>query len=389
MHDVMAGHVERGSVPGLVAMIYRRGDLHVDVIGAKSIGGADPIARDTIFRISSMTKPVTAVAAMILVEECRLRLDEPVDRLLPELADRRVLKGLDAELDDTIPAKRPITLRDLLTFRMGMGLVMAMPGAYPIQTAMSDPALGQGIPSPSGTAAPDEWMRRLGELPLIHQPGEGWMYNTGADVLGVLIERASGQPFAAFLRERIFEPLGMRDTGFSVPVDKRDRFTPQYWTNFQTGAVEVYDAVDGQWSHDPAFPSGAAGLVSTIDDYLAFALMMLNNGRHGEARILSRPSIELMTADHLTPAQKAASGLVDGYFESHGWGFGIAVTTRRDDMAESAGSYGWDGGLGTCWRNDPREDMITLLMTPRAWTSPNPPEVCRDFWTSAYQAIDD
>src|SRR5216117_605620 len=190
---------------------------------------------------SSMTKPVTAVAAMILVEECKLRLDEPVDRLLPELANRQVLKRLDGPLDDTVPATRPITVRDLLTFRAGYGIVMAPPGTYPIQTAMSERLLGQGPPKPQTPPAPDEWIRRLGTLPLMHQPGEQWMYHTASDVLGVLIARASGQPLETFLRERLFEPLGMKDAGFSVPAARLDRLATSYQVDPKTGALELYE----------------------------------------------------------------------------------------------------------------------------------------------------
>ena len=389
VHDVMAGYVERGEVPGLVAAVSRHGEVHVVETGAKAIGG-DPVRRDTIFRIASMTKPVTAAATMILIEECKLRLDEPVERLLPELADRKVLKRLDGRLDDTVRAKRPITVRDLLTFRMGMGIPMAPPGTYPIQRAMDELQLGQGPPNPSVPPGPDEWMRRLGTLPLIHQPGERWMYNTGADVLGVLISRASGRPIEAFLRERIFEPLGMKDTAFDVPPAKIDRFTTSYSVGYQTGALELFDEpTGGQWSSPPAFPSGAGGLVSTLDDYLVFGQMMLDKGRHGSVRILSRPSVEAMTTDQLMPEQKVGSALVPGYFDSHGWGFGVSVVTRRTEAAATVGKYGWDGGLGTSWYSDPGEDMVTILMTQRAWTSADPPPVCRDFWTLAYQSIDD
>src|SRR5437763_15194032 len=186
---------------------------------------------DTIFRISSMTKPIIAVATMILLEECTLRLDEPVDRLLPELANRQVLKRLDGPLDDTVPANRPITVRDLLTFRMGFGQMMAPPDAYPILKTANEQQIGMGPPSPSTMPAPEEWMRRLGQLPLMHQPGEQWMYNTGSDVLGVLIARASGQPLATVLRDRLFEPLGMTDTGFSVPEASLDPLATSYWTD--------------------------------------------------------------------------------------------------------------------------------------------------------------
>jgi CubicO group peptidase (beta-lactamase class C family) len=390
MHDVMAGYVERGEVPGIVTLVSRRGEVHVDAIGMKAVGDSDPIRRDTIFRISSMTKPITAAATMILVEECKVRLDEPVDRWLPELADRKVLKRLDGPLDDTVPANRPITVRDLLTFRMGFGQMMAPPDAYPILKAASEQQIGMGPPSPSTLPAPDEWIRRLGQLPLMHQPGEKWMYNTGSDVLGVLIAGASGQPLETFFRERIYEPLGMKDTAFSVPAASLDRLATSYWTDPESGELKLYDdAEGGQWSRPPAFPSAAGGLVSTIDDYLAFGQMMLSQGKHESSRILSRLSVETMTTDQLTPEQKAVSGLVPGYFDSHGWGFGMSVVTRRDDVAAVPGRYGWDGGLGTSWYSDPREEMVTILMTQRAWTSPSPPDVCLDFWTSAYQTIDD
>jgi CubicO group peptidase (beta-lactamase class C family) len=388
MHEVMAGYVERGEVPGFVTLVSRRGEVHVDAIGTQAIGDSPPMRRDTIFRISSMTKPIIAVATMILVEECKLRLDELVDRWLPELVDRQVLRRLDGPMDDTVPAKRPITVRDLLTFRMGFGQMMAPPDAYPILQAASEQQIGMGPPNPSAMPSPDEWMRRLGSLPLMHHPGEMWMYNTGSDVLGVLIARASGQPLETFLRERLFEPLGMKDSGFSVPAPKLDRLATSYWADPESGELAVYDdAEGGQWSRPPAFPSGAGGLVSTIDDYLAFGQMMLNQGKHGNERILSRLSVELMTTDQLTPEQKAASSLISGFLDGHGWGFGVSVVTRRDDIAAVPGRYGWDGGLGTSWYSDPREEMVTILMTQCAWASSSPPNVY--FWTLAYQAIDD
>jgi CubicO group peptidase (beta-lactamase class C family) len=217
-----------------------------------------------------------------------------------------------------------------------------------------------------------------------------WLYNTGSDVLGVLIARASGQPLETFMRERIFAPLGMRDTGFSAPAEKLDRLATSYLAPPSTGAAEIYDpAAGGQWSHPPVFPSGAGGLVSTVDDYLAFGQMMLNKGAHDGERILSRRSVELMTADHLTPEQKARSALVPGAWDSHGWGFGVSMVTRRDDMAGSVGSFGWDGGLGTSWSSDPQEEMVAILMSQSGWSSPSPPSVCLDFWVLAYQAIED
>jgi CubicO group peptidase (beta-lactamase class C family) len=198
MRDVMAGHVGRGVVPGVLTLLSRRGEVQVDAIGTKAFGDSEPMRRDTIFRIASVTKPIVAAAATILVEECVLRLDEPVDPWLPELADRRVLSAIDSPLADTLPANRPITLRDLLTFRLGIGSVMVFPPRYPIQQAMAEAGIGSGPILPAH--APDELMKRFGSLPLVHQPGERWLYDSGSDILGVLISRVAGTSLEEFLQ---------------------------------------------------------------------------------------------------------------------------------------------------------------------------------------------
>ena len=387
VHDAMAGHVERGEVPGLVTLVDRRGEAHADTIGARAFGG-NPMRRDTIFRVSSLTKPVAAAAAMVLVEDGRLRLDEPVDRLLPELADRRVLRRLDGPLDDTVPAKRPITLRDLLTMRMGFGFIMGPPDDYPILAAAEEQRLGMGPPKPATPHEPDEWIRRFATLPLMHQPGEQWMYEMGLAVLGVLISRASERPLEAFLRERIFGPLGMEDTGFYVPPEKLDRLVTCYRTNPETGALEPYDgAEDSQWSRPPAFPDARGGLVSTADDYLAFGRMMLDEGEHGGERILSRLSVELMTTNHLTPEQRASSGSVPVFLGERGWGFGLSTIPGDDAAVATPGRYGWEGGLGTSWSSDPTEDMVGILLTQRL-ASPGSPRIDLDFWATVYGELD-
>src|SRR6185437_388391 len=264
--------------------------------------------RDSLFRIASLTKPVVAAAAMILVEECKLRLDDPIDRWLPELADRRVLRAIDGPLDDTVPAKRAITLRDLLTFRPGYGMIMVFPDRYPVQKAIAEAGLAPGPVFPS--FPPDELMRRYGSLPLIHQPGERWLYNSGTEILGVLVARAAGTTFGEFLRDRIFAPLDMKDTAFHVPQAKRGRFATCYTRNQATQRLEVFDdPVTGKFADPPVFENGSAGLVSTADDFNAFAQMLLDGGRVGSKRILSRPSVELMTTDQLTSAQKQGSEL--------------------------------------------------------------------------------
>ena len=387
MRDVMAGHVARGHLPGLVTLVCRRDDVHVEAIGAQAPDGDTPMQRDTIFRVASLTKPVAATAALILIEECRLQLDEPLDRLLPELADRRVLSRLDAPLDDTVAAKRPLTVRDLLTMRMGIGYLMDSPGDHPIEEAARAQGLLLGPPRPQAPPAPDAWMRGIGTLPLMRQPGDAWMYDVAMDVLGVLIARAADQPLERFLRERIFEPLGMTDTGFHVPSAQHHRLPACYDT--RDDALVVYDPAGAasEWARPPAFPSASGGLVSTVDDYLAFGRMLLNGGRHGRERILSRLSVELMTTDQLTAEQRAGAGVFLG--GNRGWGLGLSVFVMRDDVSAVPGRFGWEGGLGTSWACDPREQLVAILLSQSLWTSPSGPQVYRDFWTSVYQAIDD
>jgi len=385
LHHALAAHVTAGDMPGVVALASRRGETWVEAVGTQSFDGV-PMRRDTIFRIASMTKPVIAAATLMLVEECRLRLDDPVDAFLPELANRQVLKNLESAVDDTVPAKRPITTRDLLTFTFGMGAVMVWPARYPIQKAAADLGLAPGPFQPDLTA--DEFMKRLGTLPLVHQPGERWLYHTGSDVLGVLIARASGQPLEAFLQQRLFAPLGMRDTGFHVPAAKIDRLASAYLTDPQKKGVAFFDdAANSRWSKPPAFAAGGSGLVSTVDDFHAFYRMLMNGGVLGRERVLSRPTVALMMADQLTRSQKQGAELFFGHGAS--WGMGGAVVTRRTDIFATPGRFGWDGGYGTSAHLDPAEDMIGILMTQRLMDSPVPPKVFRDFWTSAYQAFDD
>jgi CubicO group peptidase (beta-lactamase class C family) len=385
--SILGNSVDDGDIPGAVALVARGHAVHAVALGAQDVEGGAPMRRDTIFRIASMTKPVAAVAAMILVEEGKLRLDEPVTRLLPELENMRVLRTIDAPLDDTVPAERPITLRDALTFRLGMGAVMAMPGTYPIQAAIDAAGLQPGPYCSSFSA--DAWLGRFASLPLLHQPGAAWTYHTGADLVAILAERACGMPFGRFLEERLFDPLGMRDTGYMVPQSKLGRLSVCYSGGSDRGGFKVFDpARGGNATREPVFFSGGTGLTSTADDYLAFCRMMLNKGLHGGTRIVSRASIELMTADHLTAAQKAVSPFYPGFWDATGWGFGMAVTTRRDDYP-SVGTFGWDGGLGTSARTDPQESLITILLTNRMWRSPKPEPIYADLRTVAYQAIED
>ncbi len=397
MHAALQRHVDSGEVPGLVTLVHRRGREHVETIGATAFGGEVPIRRDTIFRLASTTKPITAVAAMILVEECRVRLDDPVDEWLPELRERRVLRTVESTLEDTVPAKRPITLRDLLTFRSGYGEVAFLSGLgergyfsppSPIQKALAEARVSLGEWPFPGT--PDEFMQRLGDLPLAHQPGERGLYHTSGEILGVLIARVSGKSLGAFLQERIFEPLGMVDTGFTVPEAKLDRLPACYGLDMVTGKLVVLEEAGGGYAvRSSKFESGAGGLVSTVDDLLVFGRMMLGDAGHGGERILSRPSIELMTMDHLPPAQKAASPFFESFWANHGWGLGVGVITARNDPGDTPGRFGWDGAFGTSFWVDPKEELVGVLMSQRRPDRLALPPVVLDFWTAAYQLIDE
>ncbi|GAB1823388.1 serine hydrolase domain-containing protein [Herbidospora sp. RD11066] len=394
VREVLARHVDSGRIPGLVALVGRGGETHVEALGTMRHDGGAPMRRDTIFRMASTSKPVAVSAAMVLLDECRIRLDDVVEPWLPELAGRRVLTSIGAELDDTVPARRPITVRDLLTSTFGLGMDMTALGT-PIMGAIFERGLTPDLPTPM--PEPDEWMRRLGELPLMHQPGERWQYQLSNDLLGVLVARVSGKSYEEFLKERIFEPLGMKDTGFHVPAEKIDRFPVLYAPDPSTGEFHVWDdAADGRWSRPPAFAGGGGGLVSTVDDYHAYFRMLLNGGVHEGQRILSRPAVELMTTNRLTSEQNAARNamatnnvhLSYGQGQHGGWGMGMAVRTYRGDYAP-VGQFGWDGGSGTSTYADPHHQVTGILLTQVGMSVPDPARLIHDFWTTLYQSIDD
>jgi CubicO group peptidase (beta-lactamase class C family) len=384
LRGVMAGHVERGDLPGLVMLVSRGGETHADAIGRLAFEGS-PMTRDAIFRVTSMTKPITAAAAMVLVEQGKLQLDDPLDRWLPELANRRVLLTIDALIHQTVPARRAISLRDLLTFRCGYGMIPVFPERYPIQRAYAEAGLAPGPVFPS--FPPDELVRRYGSLPLIYQPGERWLYNAGTEILGVLIARVAGVTFGEFLQERIFAPLGMKDTAFYVPKEKQHRFATVYSHDRATKSMKVFDPpVTGRFSNPPAFENGSAGLVSTADDFNAFAQMLLNGGSLGNERILSQPSVDLMTTNHIQADEKRESTLFLG--NSRGWGFGMSVFTGFDDPEAKPGQFGWDGGYGTSWYSDPQAQLTGILLTQRVMDSPEPPRPFTDFWTALKDVAD-
>ncbi len=372
----MAQHVGGGGPLGAVWCLDREGEATIGWAGSMDIDGRRFVERGTIFRISSMTKPITGVAALTLVADRSVRLDDRVDRWLPELADRRVMRDPDGSLDDVVPADRPITLRDLLTFTLGIGMDFNRFGRQPWMDAASALELGEGPPRPQVPPPPDEWMRRLGTLPLEAQPGQRWLYHLGADVLGVLVARAAGRSLEDALIDRVLGPLGMDDTRFHVAPDSLSRFGSAFGTDPGSGERWTFDELDGQWSRPPAFPSGGAGLVSTIDDYLAFARMLRAGGRHEGSQIVPAELVAAMTTNELTADQIATSGIDESGDQGFGYCLGVLVRDTAD--GRHAGTYGWSGGLGSDWYTDPVDAQIGIVLTNELFNSPELPPLCRE-----------
>ena len=376
LRTVLETHVTKGVIPGAVALVARGDRVQVEAVGSVDVAGTAPMERDSVFRIASITKPLVAAATMMLVEDGRIGLDEPVGRWLPELASPVVVRTPAGPVGDVVPAVRPITVEDLLTFTAGYGFPSDF--TLPVVSKLFS-ELGQGPPQPQAVAAPDEWMATLSRLPLLHQPGDGWLYNTGSDILGVLIARAAGRPLPELLAERLFEPLGMVDTGFAVPADRLGRLT-SYYRTAEAGGLELVDPPEGQWSSQPPFPSGAGGLVSTVDDWHAFARMLLAGGTVDGRRLLSPASVRQMTTDQLTERQREAGRL---FLQGQGWGFGGSVDIVPTDPWNVPGRYGWVGGTGTAAYITPSTGAVSILLTQVELGGPTSPDLMREFWRCA------
>jgi CubicO group peptidase (beta-lactamase class C family) len=372
LHATLQRRVDEGTVPGAVGLVARGDDVAVVTTGFLDADRTTPMTRDAIFRIASLTKPVTAAAVMMLVEDGRLALDAPVAEWLPEPAEPVVVRTPTSDVDDVVPAVRPITVEDLLSSRAGWGF----PSDFSLPAVRALFEVQQDGRTPQAPPDPDTWLAALAKVPLLYQPGAAWLYHTCSDLQGVLIARACGRSLPEFLAERIFEPLGMRDTGFTVPPDRRERFTSLYRVG-PAGALELADAPDGDWSRLPAFPAGGGGLVSTADDWLAFARMLLDGGTAGGRRLLSRASVDRMTTNHLTAHQREIGAL---FLEGQGWGYGGQVDVAPAAPWNVPGRYGWVGGTGTAGHLIPSTGTVTLLLTQVSMQNPTPPPVMRDFW---------
>ena len=358
--------VASGRIPGYVAAVRVGGQVAVRAASRMAVGAdSAPMREDTLFRIASVTKPIGGALALSLVQDGVLTLDDPAGRWLPEVASPRVLVSPGAPLDHTTDAARPITVRHLLTLTCGWGAVLE---ETPLQAAMMQRGVYPGPLTPQMSG--DEFVARVADLPLAFQPGEGWLYDTGIDLLGVLLARAAGKPLSHLVAERITGPLGMTATGFGTP--DTGRLATAYRPG--PGGLEVLDPPDGMFAGPPPFEELSSGLVSTAPDLLRFFRAMADGG----APVLTAGSVALMTADALTAAQRQQALPIVGPGGSWGLGTGVDVEAAEPWMAP--GRWGWDGGTGTTAHVDPTRGIVGVLLTQRMTTGPL--DGFGDFWTA-------
>ncbi|MDR3507675.1 MAG: serine hydrolase [Caulobacteraceae bacterium] len=355
----LQGVIDQGVLSGAVTLLWRNGEIaDVTTVGKRDLASGAPMTRDTLFRIASMTKPVTSIATMMLIEEGKMTLDDPITKWAPEFADMVVLKDAQGPLDQTYPAPRDITIDDLLTHRSGLayGFTSMGPIAHAHQEALGDVL--------NSNHAPDVWLKALASLPLSYAPGERFHYSHATDVLGFILGRIEGKPFREVLFERIFEPLGMVDTDFWIPPQKADRAATVYRFDEAAGAMTPLRFAD--LTEPPAFCGGGGGLISTADDYLKFARMMLNRGEVDGVRLVKPETIDLMTANRLTDEQRAIPFMGIPFWGGQGFGLGVSVITDAEKQAwmgvGTNGAFGWPGAFGTWWRADPAENLVMIYL---------------------------
>jgi|WetSurMetagenome_2_1015567.scaffolds.fasta_scaffold75747_2 CubicO group peptidase (beta-lactamase class C family) len=352
--------VESGDVPGVVTLAWRGGRIiDVHAVGVADVVSGRPMERSAIFPIASMSKPVTVAAALRLLEQGKLRLDDPITRWAPEFADMRVLKRSDGPLDETYPAPRAITVEDLMTHRSGLTYGFTSRGPLAGELLKT---FGFGIES---RMDPDAWIKALAALPLACAPGERFEYGHSIDLLGLILGRAAGASFQEVVRRELFEPLGMADTCFWVPPDKQGRFV----LNAQSPAPGEFEPAPIAWFTSPAPPgyaSGGQGLASTADDYLAFARMLARGGEAERGRVLTRESVRLMTTNRLTPAQRRLPFMGMPFFASRGFGLGVSVVMDAETNgvmgSGEVGAFGWPGAFGGWWQADPTKDVVLIWL---------------------------
>ncbi|HET6971496.1 MAG TPA: serine hydrolase domain-containing protein [Phenylobacterium sp.] len=355
----LKGIVDQGALSGIVTLVWKGGEVvRVDTLGHRDIEAGLPMTRDTLFRIASMTKPVTTLAAMMLVEEGKLKLSDPVTKWIPELAGMLVLEDAAGGLDKTSAAKREITVEDLMTHRAGLayGFTSVGPIAYAHEKKLGSPLVNP--------MTPDEWLKALGELPLSYEPGERFHYSHATDVLGFLVARIEGKPLGQVLKARIFDPLGMGDTFFWCPPEKRGRLAKLYEAPADGGPLK--DVSLPLTDAPPAFEGGGGGLISTADDYLKFARLMLGRGEVDGVRLVKPETVDLMTTNRLSEEQRGHAFLGMPFWLSQGFGLGVSMVMDAEKHqwmgAGGEGSFGWPGAFGTWWQADPKNDVILIYL---------------------------
>lgn len=354
----LAEFVDRGELAGIVSLTSRGGEIvHAETIGWRDVETNSPMRPDTLFRIASMTKPITSVAAMMLVEEGRIALADPVSQWIPELADLRVMRDAVGPLDETVPAQRAITIEDLLTHRSGIAYAFFSEGPLKVayETALGDPAMNR--------STPDEWLAALGTLPLAYQPGDRFHYGHSTDVLGFLIGRVEGKPFRQVLQERIFAPLGMDDSDFWLPLAKRNRLASLYGYDETTGRLAKVEPV--MYDEPPAYTPGGGGLISSAPDYHRFARMLLGGGELGGVRLLRPATVDLMRTNRLTDGQRQIPFAGMPLWQTSGFGLGLAIAEEAAGNPYACGAPGsmtWPGIFGTWWQADPVNDLIMIYL---------------------------
>lgn len=376
--------VEEGRLPGVITLIARRDQVaHLHVCGQADIGRGVALAADTIFRIYSMTKPLTSVAAMMLYEEGRFQLDDPIARFLPCFADMRVCTGGSCGKFDSVPAERPITFRDLMTHTAG--LTYGFMQTHPVDAAYR----ANGVDFQTSEASLGEVVERLAALPLVAQPGRAWNYSVATDVLGHLVAVISGQSFERFLQERLLDPLGMIDTGFFVPGEKIARFAANYAPGADGRLSLIDDPPSSIFRTPRQIASGGGGLCSTVSDYLRFCRLMLNKGELDGRRLLGRKTVELMTSNHLggdmaelgTPRFSESTYVGIGF----GLGFSVMLDPAKAQIVGTPGEYAWGGAASTSFWVDPAEHMIVIMLTQLTPSSTYP--IRRELRVLSYAAV--
>lgn len=355
----LQGLVDQNALSGMVTLVWRKGEVvQVNTIGRRDIEAGLPMERDTLFRIASMTKPVTSVAVLQLMEEGKLELDDPVTRWLPELGGMLVLEDATGPLDKTRSAGREITVEDLLTHRAGLAYGFTSMG--PIAHA-HEKKLGSPLANP---LTPDQWLQALGDLPLSYEPGERFHYSHATDVLGFLVARIEGKSLGEVLKARIFDPLKMSDTGFWLPKDKRGRLAKLYEAPADGGPLR--DVSFPMGDEPPAFEGGGGGLISSVDDYLKFARVLLGRGEADGVRLLKTETVDLMLANRLSEEQRGHTFLGMPFWLSQGFGLGVSMildAQKHEWMgAGGEGAFGWPGAFGTWWQADPKNDLILIYL---------------------------